>query len=83
MSTTGENKKKWLMKCALRPVISTSVFGYWKVSFYPPNTDSDSFYKVDTDIDTEANYSKFHTEILKNTSIFQYQNDWLKPLRRE
>ena len=64
-------------------MISISVFGYWKVSFYPLNTDTDIFYKVDTDIDTEANYPKFYTEILKNTSIFKYQSDCLKPLKRE
>ena len=34
-------------------VISISVFGYWKVSFYPPNTDTDSFYGTDTDIESE------------------------------
>ena len=36
-----------------------------------------------TDIDTEVNCPKFHTEILKNTSIFQYRNDCLKPLKIE
>ena len=64
-------------------MISISVFGYWKVSFYPLNTDTNNFYEVDTDIDTEANYPKSYTEILKNISIFQYQNDSLKPLKRE
>ena len=41
------------------------------------------FYRDDTDIDTEANYPEFYTDILKNTSIFQYQNDCLKPLKRD
>ena len=48
-------------------MISISVLGYWKISFYPLNTDTASFYRLDTDIDTEVNYPKVHTEILKNT----------------
>ena len=39
------------------------------------------FYRNDTDIDIEANYPKFYTEI--NTCTFQYQNDCLKPLKRD
>ena len=64
-------------------MISILVFGCWKVLFCPPNTNTDTIYVVDTDIDTEANYPKLYTEILKNTSIFQYQNDCLKPLKRD
>ena len=73
----------WQVCGELKPVISISVFGYWKVSFYPLNTDTDDFYEFDTDMDTEANYPKFCTEILKNTSIFQYHNDCLKPIKKE
>ena len=69
-------------RATFESVIGISVLGYWKVSFYPLNTDTDSFYRVDTDIDTEVNYPKFYTEILENTSTFQYQNDCLKPQKR-
>ena len=47
-----------------------SVFGYWKISFYPLHTDTDIFYGGNTDIDTEPNYPKFCTEILENTEYF-------------
>ena len=50
-----------------------SVFRFWRVLCYPPNTDTDNFYGVNNDIDAEAKYPKFCTEILKNTSIFQYK----------
>ena len=51
-------------------MIGISVFGYWKILFYPLHTDTDIFYGGNTDIDTELNYPKFYTEILKNTEYF-------------
>ena len=43
---------------------NTSVPKYWKVLFYPPNTDTGTFYGGSTDIDTDAQYPKFNTDIL-------------------
>ena len=45
-------------------VNNTSVPKYWKVLFYPPNTDTGTFYGGSTDIDTDAQYPKFNTDIL-------------------
>ena len=46
------------------PVNNTSVCKYWKILFYPPNTDTWTFYGGSTDIDTDAQYPKFNTDIL-------------------
>ena len=43
---------------------NTSVHKYWKILFYPPNTDTGTFYGGSTDIDTDAQYPKFNTDIL-------------------
>ena len=43
---------------------NTSVHKYWKILFYHPNTDTETFYGGSTDIDTDAQYPKFDTEIL-------------------
>ena len=43
---------------------NTSVPKYWKILFYPPNTDTGTFYRGSTDIDTDAQYPKFNTDIL-------------------
>ena len=45
-------------------VNNTSVCKYWKILLYPPNTDTVTFYGGSTDIDTDAQYPKFHTDIL-------------------
>jgi len=45
-------------------VNNTSVPKYWKILFYPPNTDTGTFYGGSTDIDTDAQYPKFNTDIL-------------------
>ena len=37
----------------LAPVNNTSVCKYWKILFYPSNTDTGTFYGDSTDIDTE------------------------------
>ena len=46
------------------PVKNTPVCKYWKILFYPPNTDTGTFYGGSTDIDTDAQYPKFNTDIL-------------------
>ena len=45
-------------------VNNTSVCKYWKILLYPPNTDTGTFYGGSTDIDTDAQYPKFNTDIL-------------------
>ena len=45
-------------------VNNTSVHKYWKILFYPPNTGTGTFYRGSTDIDTDAQYPKFNTDIL-------------------
>ena len=45
-------------------VNNTSVCKYWKILLYPPNTDTGIFYGGSTDIDTDAQYPKFNTDIL-------------------
>ena len=47
----------------LFPVNNTSVCKYWKILFYPPNTDTGTFYRGYTDIDTDAQYPRFNTVI--------------------
>ena len=42
---------------------NTSVSKYWKILFYPPNTDTGTFYGGSTDIDTDAKYPKCSTDI--------------------
>ena len=46
------------------PVNNTSVCKYWKILFYPSNTDTGTFYRDSTDIDTDVQYPKFDTDIL-------------------
>ena len=48
------------------PVNNTSVCKYWKILFYPPNTDTatGTFYGGYTGIDTDPQYPKFNTDIL-------------------
>ena len=43
---------------------NTSVCKYWKIPFYPSNTDTGTFYGDSTDIDTDVQYPKFNTDIL-------------------
>ena len=53
---------------------NTSICKYWKILFYPPNTDTGTFYGGSTDIDTDAQYPKCSTDILVHiSSILQYQ----------
>ena len=47
---------------AYLPVNNTSVLRYWKIPFYPPNTDTGTFYGSSTDIDTDAQYPEFITQ---------------------
>ena len=43
---------------------NTSVYKYWKILFYSPNTDTGTFEENSTDIDTDAQYTKLNTDIL-------------------
>ena len=43
---------------------NTSVHKYWKITFYPSNTDTVTFYGGSTDIDTDVQCPKFNTDIL-------------------
>ena len=43
---------------------NTSVHKYWKILFCPPNTDTGTFYGGSTDIDTDAQYPKFISDVL-------------------
>ena len=43
---------------------NTSVRKYWKILFYPSNTDTGTFYGGSTDIDTDVQYLEFNTDIL-------------------
>ena len=45
-------------------VNNTSVCKYWKIPFYPSNSDTGTFYRGSTDIDTDAQYEKFNTDKL-------------------
>ena len=45
-------------------VNNTSVPKYCKKLFYPPNTDTGTFYGGSTDIDTDVQYPNFNTDIL-------------------
>ena len=42
---------------------NTSVRKYWKILFFPLNTDNGTFYGGSTDIDTDAQYPKFNTDM--------------------
>ena len=48
----------------VKAVNNTSVCKYLKILFYPPNTDTGTFYGDSSDIDTDAQYPKFDTDIL-------------------
>ena len=49
----------------MSPEHNTSVRKYWKIPFYPSNTDSTgTFYKGSTDIDTDVQYTKLNSDIL-------------------
>ena len=61
-------------------VNNTSVRKYWKILFYPPNTDTGTFYGGSTDIDTDAQYPKFNTEILVFPVFYSISILCLKPL---
>ena len=45
-------------------MISISVFGYWNVSFYPPNTDADNFYRVEV--------AEGRNQVMKTYASFLY-----------
>ena len=62
------------------PVNITSVRKYWKILFYPPNTDTGTFYGGSTNIDTGAWYPKFNTEILVLPVFYSISILCFKPL---
>ena len=62
------------------PVNNTSVCKYWKILFYPSNTDTGSFYGVSTDIDTDAQYPKCSTDILVFPVFYSISILCFKPL---
>ena len=72
--------KRRLPTSQLVPVNNTSVCEYWKILFYPSNTDTGTFYEGSTDIDTDAQYSKFDTEILVFPVFYSISILCFKPL---
>ena len=60
-------------------VNNTSVCKYWKILFYPPNTDTGTFYGGSTDIDTDAQYPKFNTDILVLPVFYSISILYFKP----
>ena len=63
----------------LYAVNNTSVCKYWKILFYPPNTDTGTFYGGSTDIDTDAQYPKFNTDILVVPVFYSISILYFKP----
>ena len=63
-----------------RSVNNTSVRKYWKILFYPSNTDTWTFYGGSTDIDTDAQYPKYSTDILVFPVFYSISILCLKPL---
>ena len=61
-------------------VNNTSVHKYWKILFYPPNTDTGTFYKDSTDIDNDAQYTKLNTDILVFSVFHSISIFCFKPL---
>ena len=62
------------------PVNNTSVRKYWKILFYPSNTDTGTFYGGSTDIDTDAQYPKCSTDILVFPVFYSISILCFKPL---
>ena len=61
-------------------VNNTSVCKYWKILFYPSNTDTGTFYGGSTDIDTDAQYPKYSTDILVFPVFYSISILCFKPL---
>ena len=55
---------KCVFNTSYGPEHNTSVCKYWKIQFYPSNTDTGTFYGGSTDTDTDVQYPKFNTDIL-------------------
>ena len=62
------------------PVNNTSVRIYWKILFYPSNTNTGAFYGGSTDIDTDAQYPKYSTDILVFPVFCSISISCFKPL---
>ena len=61
-------------------VNDTSVRKYWKILFYPSNTDTGTFYGDSTDIDTDAQDPKCSTDILVFPVFYSISILCFKPL---
>ena len=61
-------------------VNNTSVCKYWKILFYPSNTDTGTFYGGSTDIDTDAQYPICSTDILVFPVFYSISILCFKPL---
>ena len=61
-------------------VNNTSVCKYWKILFYPSNTETRTFYGGSTDINTDAQYAKYSTDILVFPVFYSITILCLKPL---
>ena len=64
----------------LGAVNNTSVCKYWKILFYPSNTDAGTFYRSSTDIDTDAQHPKCNTDILVFPVFYSISILCFKPL---
>ena len=61
-------------------VNNTSVCKYWKILFYTSNTDTGTFYRGSSDIDTDAQYPKCSTDILVFPAFYSISILCFKPL---
>ena len=68
-----------MIKYNCLPANNTSVCKYWKIPFYPPNTDTGTFYGGSTDIDTDAQYPKLNTDILVLPVFYSISILYFKP----
>merc|ERR1712051_176982 len=73
-------EKKYTGKTLFWPVNNNSVCKYWKILFYPSNTDTGTFYRGYTDIDTDAQYPKCSTDILVFPVFYSISILCFKPL---
>ena len=70
----------WVTNFNLQAVNNTSVCKYWKILFYPSNTDTGTFYGGSTDINTDAQYKKNNTDILVFPVFYSISILCFKPL---
>ena len=58
---------------------NTLVRKYWKILFYPLNTDTGTFYRGSTDIDNDTQYPKFDSDILVFPVFYSISILYFKP----